>query len=368
MYIILIAAALAVVCSLLSRAYLNGWSEKLGVSLVFSSDGVFEGERGEVIETLTNQKLLPVFWGTLQFKTSYLLRFDGSSLDHDYYMQNPLSAFSYEEVTRRLPFTAERRGYYKLSDARLVGGDLLFSYKLIRRFPVTCEIFVYPRVKDVGRFNIDFKKIIGETTARRNLVEDPFFFRGIRDYYPFDSMKTVNWNATARTGSLKVNQYQCTHSQEVMLLLDLDGYNKWDGQQIKEDTIRIAALLAQKLTKTGIATGLATNAADATTGGKIETDCKSGQNHYLYLLREMAKLDTDRLLTPFDSILDNLPRMSGSRPQYILISYYTGDDLAHRVSQLEAAGLSLQWIVLKDKSRKNDFVKRGDMYVCEVEY
>ena len=180
--------------------------------------------------------------------------------------------------------------------------------------------------------------------------------------------KAVNWNATARTGSLKVNTYHCTQSQEVKLLLDLDGYNKWDGQQIKEDVIRIATMLLQKLNRNGIATGLVTNAADVSTGGKIDVACKNGRSHYLYLLREMAKLDTGKLLTPFDNILESILHKRDTRAQYILVSYYTGAELSQRVSQLETAGMSVQWIVLKDKSRKTDFVKRSDMYVCEVEY
>lgn len=368
MYILLIAAALTAVLAIISRVYRRRWSKNLNVTAQFSTDGVFEGERAEVIETLTNNKLLPIFWGSLQFKTSHYLNFEGTMLDHDYYRQNPIAAFSYEEVTKRLPFTAAKRGYYRLDDIRLIVGDLLFDYKLIHCFPGLSEIYVYPSIKNTERFNIDFKKLTGEAIARRHLIEDPFYFRSIRDYSPFDSMKTINWNATARAGSLKVNQYHSTQSQQVMMLIDLDGYNKWDGQEIKEDVIRVAAMLAQKLIHNGISAGLITNATDITNGEKIDVECKNGREHYLYLLREMAVIDTDSLLVPFDSILENLLRKPYIRTQYILISYYSGEELARLVSQFEEAGMNIQWILLKDKSRKADFTKRRGMYVCEVEY
>lgn len=366
MYIILIALTLAAAYAILSKAYKKGWYKKLKISLEFSSGNIFEGERGEVIETFANNKLLPIFWGSIQFRTPYLIRFDGTNIDHDYYKNDTVSAFSYEEVKKRLPFTAQRRGYYKLIDCSVVAGDLLFDYKMILQLKCFSELYVYPRTVDANRISIDFNKIIGEAVARRSLFEDPFFFRGIRDYTQTDSMKKINWNATARTGNLKVNQYYSTQSQKVMLLLDFDGYGKSDGQEIKEDIIRIAATIAQKLTRSGISTGLMTNAADIISGGKIKTDCKSGQNHFVYLLRELAKINTDSLLMPFDKILDYLKK--DEKVQYILISYFSGETLAKKVSLLESSGVSIQWILLKDKSRKTDFVKRRNMHVCEVNY
>ena len=164
-------------------------------------------------------------------------------------------------------------------------------------------------------------------------MEDPFFFRGIRDYYPFDSMKNVNWKATARTGSLKVNQFHTTQSQQVMLLVDLDGYNHLDGWQIKEDVISVAAFFARKLALNGISVGFATNAADTVSGERIASECKSGQSHFLFLMREMAKINTENLLTPFGSILESLPQ-NEAKTQYLLISYYYSDAFARQVGRV----------------------------------
>jgi hypothetical protein len=82
----------------------------------------------------------------------------------------------------------------------------------------------------------------------------------------------------------------------------------------------------------------------------------------------MAKLDTDNLLTPFDGILEEILHKGNTKQQYILISYYISEELSRRVSLLEASGVSVQWIFIKDKSRKIDFARRPGMYVCEVNY
>lgn len=365
MYILLIALLLAVSVGMLSRAYRRSWSKRLNVSLRLADDGVFEGEQGEVTEVISNNKLTPVFWGYLRFRVPGPLCFDGADAGHDYYREDRVSVLAYEEISRTIRFTALRRGCYRLSGLQFTAGDLLFHYKMMRDFPSAPEIYVYPRVAEIGRFRIDYETIIGETAARRSLIEDPFSFRGIRDYSPFDSMKAVNWKATARTGNLKVNQYSTTQSLQIMLLVDLDGYNQMDGRQIKEDTIRTAACLARRLTLSGIASGFATNAADTLTGESIRTECGSGRGHFLHLMREMAKIDAEKLLAPFDRILAELPRGSRAKTQYILISYYYGEDLVRRLTRLQAEGLSVQWVFLNDKSRKIDFVRRPGMYVCD---
>ena len=368
MDILLTCALIAIACALLTRAYCQYWSEKLSATLRFLDDGVFEGEQSAIVETVSNNKLLPIFWGSIQFKAPGALRFDGKTSDTDYDRKDIITVFSYEQIEKRLRFTAGRRGYYRLCDMTVTATDLLFNYRMHRKFPVFSELYIYPRVKDADRFKLDFNRIVGEVVARRSLVADPFFFRGIRDYTPFDSIRSVNWNATARTGELKVNQYHSTQSQEVMLLLDLDGFNRYDGQQIKEDLISIAALLARRLTQTGVAIGLVSNATQLDTRERTEFSCKSGRGHYIQLLRGLSKLDTEQLTCPFDRTLDHIQSQSRSSTQYILISYFINDELTQRITQCKADGIEFQWIFLKDKSRNIHFSKLQDMIVSEVDY
>lgn len=365
MYLLLTALLLTAVFGILSRFYRKNWNKKLDVSLRFSADGMFEGESGEIIETVSNDKLIPVFRAYLQFKVPGPLRLEGEDAGHDIFRQDRFSVFSYEEITKRLRFTADRRGCYRLSDLQFVTGDLRFRYKMMLSFPGSPIIYVYPRSKELKRFHIEYEKIMGDAVARYSFLEDPFFFRGIRDYSPFDSMKNINWKATARTGSLMVNQYHTTQARKVMLLLDLDGYNRIDGRQIKEDTISAAAFLARRLTLDGVTAGFETNAADVLSGGRIETECRSGSGHFFHMMREMAKIDAGSLSVPFDRILEKLLQNGDRKTQYLLISYYYGDELVRRFAQLEASGLNIRWIYLHDETRGIRFTKRPGMYVCE---
>ena len=243
---------------------------------------------------------------------------------------------------------------------------MFFKYRYIKKFPTFTELYVYPDIKSVKNLNIDFRKIVGEVVTKRNMIEDPFEFRGIRDYYPFDDLRTVNWKASAKTGDIKVNEYNYTASQKVMILLDFDGYNSWDKQAVKEDVIRIGAYLIREFIKNNIPAGFSSNVSDSITGKEIKTLCKNGMNHNLFLYKQMAKINTENISRPFNEVMDDLIKNNDSGYQYILISYYSGIDVQNQVSRFKSCGLSLKWIVVKDKFRKSDIESSKDVYVCEV--
>lgn len=370
MLLLLIAAVLVIGFALFSHIYSRSWDKDLAFGLSPLKSEVFEGERDEITETITNPKLIPLLFGDISFRAPSSFSFGGGKSNgkaYNVYQESCISLFSYEQLTRRLPFTALRRGCYTIDDAGIATDDLFFRHRYIRRFPAECSITVFPRIKGVENFPIDFRRLTGEIISRRSMIEDPFFFRGIRDWEPTDSIRHINWNATARTGSLKVNQYDSTHSQNVLLMLDFDGYNKFDHDELREDMIRIAAYLAGKLLKSGIPTGLITNALSAGGTTQVKAACKNGHRHYLTLLHQMASIDTGRLSGPFCELLSSF---TGEHmdSQCILISYYGGKDLDRQVLRLSASQTGISWILLRDKSRRYDYQPQSQAYICEVEY
>ena len=86
--------------------------------------------------------------------------------------------------------------------------------------------------------------MIGTMTSRQFLYEDPFEFRGIRDYTSTDPMNSVNWTASARTGELMVNVHDSTSSQEAIIILNLETETVWVYEQLHEIAIRLAASIS----------------------------------------------------------------------------------------------------------------------------
>ena len=365
MYIILLLVLVLLLLWLYVRSYRRNWSRNLTLGVGFSKPVFYEGEKGRIVETVVNKKLMPLWWGDIQFLLPPFIAMDDTEYHGTGDYKNSVSAFSYEMVTKNVPFTALRRGYYKMTGAEMLTLDLFFHYRLLKKYPAGSEIYVYPDLRLIERYGADLKRLTGEVLAKRHYIEDQFQLRGIRDYHPFDSLKNINWSATAKTGEIKVNQYDYTTSQEVYLLLDFDPFSSWDSQNLKEDLIRVAAYLLRELSANGVPVGLITNAADVQDGGELGLPCKNGLSHRESFMKTLARINTDKATRPFADILDRLAAQSGD-PEYILLSYAADMNLQEKIGEFRAARKSLQWVLLKGRESRITLNADRRPYICEV--
>ena len=104
------------------------------------------------------------------------------------------------------------------------------------------------------------ERMLGIMQCSRHLYEDPFTFRGIREYTTSDPMKTINWKASARTGGLMVNTFDSVMTQKVMLYLDVEDGGILKQEELVEESIALAASLIRKCMRQGMEAGLLTNA------------------------------------------------------------------------------------------------------------
>lgn len=237
------------------------------MEVAFEKPALDVGETGFLRETVSNKKLLPFWCGSLRCRVPVFIELaHGASGGGNFC--DAASAFSYETVSRRVPFTARRRGYFRLDGAELHTQDFFFQYRLLCAYPAHAELYVYPELRRAQRYGPELSRLTGEVLARRHYLEDETRFKGIRDYAPSDSLRRVNWYATAKTGEIKVNEFSCTTAQEVWLLLDFDALTVWDSEDLREDILSSAAYLARALLQSGVPVGLASNVPDAATGAE----------------------------------------------------------------------------------------------------
>ena len=105
--------------------------------------------------------------------------------------------------------------------------------------------------------------------------EDPFEIKAIRPYFPTDSMRVVNWKASAKTGSLKVNQYEWTTDESVMVILDL---SKGEEEE-KETLIKYVSSFCSLMLKRGVSLSLVSNGRHYEDGNRVKVDEGSGIGH-----------------------------------------------------------------------------------------
>lgn len=349
--------------------YKKNCFKNLFTDLRFTSIAIFEGEKTELIETLSNKKLLPLWWLNMEFIVSRHLLFgkdDCKVRSNDNYKKDSFSLLPYEKIEKRFTVTGLKRGYYKINQYTITTGDLFARFKFVENIFNTIELYVYPRLISSLELNIQFEKLIGEVITQRHIIEDPFELRGVREYYPFDSLKMVNWNATAKTGELKVNEYAYTASQEIMIFLNTERYNDWDPEDMVEECIRIAASLASEFLAKGISVGLISNGCDDETSQNIYIEPGADTNHNLLFYQNLARINISKTSSPLSSLISEEASNKNTQALWIVVSHYSGENLQEAVSTARSDGHNIKWILPKTQDSKLDVNDQNDLYIWEV--
>lgn len=300
------------------------WNKNLDIQIAFEREYVFCGEDANLVETIVNNKYLPLPVLEVGFDMSRWLAFrdeENSTVSDMTYRRDIFTASVKQRITRTLPFKAKKRGYYRIQSTTVTSHDLLMSEKLVAHIPQTSEFFVLPAHLSVSQIRIPYSKIMGMLVSRRRVYDDPFEFAGIRDYRRTDPMKHINWKASARSGSLLVNQHESTLSQKVVLLLDSSGTGSSITDALNEVSISIATELCERMLADGISVTILGNGLDVLTGKALNTGELSGRSTALYMRKLLARITCRNDLPPMLDLLQAAREHSGKENNlYILIS------------------------------------------------
>ncbi|MDP4146478.1 MAG: DUF58 domain-containing protein [Bacillota bacterium] len=337
--------------------------------LQIDKTGIFEGEELSITECISNKKWLPLLWVDVQFLISANLLFKDLNEEvvaDSYFKKDIYSLLSYERITKKFRIEGVKRGYYTLDEANLITGDLFVTHKYIKKLSINKSVYVYPRLISTEEFTPKFERLMGEVITKRHIIEDEFMLRGIRDYGQYDSMKAINWSASARTGSLKVNQYDYTSSQEVLIFVNVDRYNSWDPKFLIEHSIRIAASMCSEYLNMGIATGLVTNCMDNTTQKEAFVAINSGNGHGQAVYETLAALGIESATRPFSELIyENALAANNKKPLWIIISHYCKKDLQEAIFSAKNKGINIQWIIPKTSYEEVDIDEGNGVYFWE---
>ena len=285
------------------RLYCRFWDKNLSVSLEFSRKAAVEGEECELCERVENRKLLPLPALKVKFQVSRELQFEDeegvSSVTDQYYRNDVLSVRPFMRHVRRLRFRCKKRGYYWINGLDVVAGTLFLSGELPRSLESETRLYVYPRLWRSPEFSRLLQRLNGEILSRRHMLEDPFEFRGIREYSPWDTMRDINWKATARTGDLKVNMKNYTAQKAVRIFVNLEDGAVMRHEELLEASIRMAAGAAAYFLAQGIRTSVYTNGPDIVTGELVGMEAASASWHMETINRGLARIDLSKRAPSF---------------------------------------------------------------------
>ena len=247
--------------------YSRIWARFLTVRVLFSQSHLYAGQTGELTEEIENRKKQPVPVVEIGFRIPKGIRIEGARnvQESDYiYKQDLFAIRGMERIVRRYQLTARRRGYYEATHLSCHAPSLFFRADYIMDRNVQEDVpgmYVYAPWVECGELMRAVEVILGQRESARRVLEDPFAFAAIRDYTPDDPMKTINWKASARTGSLMVNTFTSTVSSGVRVFLDvrMDPEQAY-GEDLREDAVALAASLIRSLARKNLDVSLAANA------------------------------------------------------------------------------------------------------------
>lgn len=327
--------------------YCKFWYRSLNVTCRFENEQIQTGEQGNLLLIVENRKRLPLPMLKVKFSCSKNLEFedmDNGAVSDKYYRNDIFSMMPRQRITRKLHFVCHKRGYYEIGNLDLLGSDIFLSGEWAIEYPSSTKIYVYPRPYYNREMEQALRRLNGDVATKRQTIEDPFEYRGIRQYQTFDERKSINWKATAKTGSFQVNMKGYTSLQEIRLILNLEDPGIWKEEGLLELCIRIASALAENFLEQGIRVAFVTNGISAQTETATSIPAKAGAVQLEEINRTLTMIDLKQPALPFEENL--LPYMERCEQTSfpILISKEASDSFQEKLEGLLGQHMDFSFI------------------------
>ncbi len=151
------------------------------------------------------------------------------------------------------------RGYFEWRGLKAIATDHL-GFQCKELF-IDCPgaLYIMPRFEELRDIEIRPRRTrVYSGIVRANQGGPGVEFFGVREYYPGDAFKWINWKATARRDELVTNEYEQERVADVAIILDARTKSHvWaGGESLFEHSVRAAASFARFFINKGNNVGL----------------------------------------------------------------------------------------------------------------
>lgn len=295
----------------------------------------FLGEKVTVDLNIKNHSLLPVPWLQIRESLPVGLHTKGPFKDVVHLPPKTQQVFSYQ-------LDCNKRGLYSIGPLHLFSGDVLGVGKT-RTCSLASEFLtVYPKIIPLVKIDFPSQSPMGTLRHSQPVFEDPTRVRGKRDYVAGDSLRRIDWKASAASGRLQVKLFEPSIALETVIFLNLNAneYSLRTRFFDSELAITAAASMANWISSARQSVGLVTNGFDPVRESPEPSFLPSrrGRGHLLRLMEILARVQMVES-TPFADVLHqelvNLPWGA----TLILVTGAVNDDLFDSLFQARRAGL-----------------------------
>ncbi|MCB9136105.1 MAG: DUF58 domain-containing protein [Anaerolineales bacterium] len=280
------------------------WSRKALEAVKYTREypsRVFPGEDFTVKLEFTNPGWLPVVW--MQINESIPVDLAQGNLFRQVAHIAPRgkATFEYQLFPRK-------RGYYTVGPLRVQSGDVLGLVDDLSREGTSGDLIVYPRVISLTDVRLPSRSPLGTLRHTQPIFEDPTRVIGKREYIAGDSLRRVDWKATAATRRLQVKIFEPSIALETAIFLNLNFADYLTRYQYDatELGITVAASLATWLAGKKQSVGLLTNGLDPISGGVAKPiPPRAGRGQITRILETLARVKAGEGLAFIDLIQES---------------------------------------------------------------
>lgn len=295
---------------------------------------VFFGEKIQIELHLRNRGWLPVVWLKVQEGLPV-----GLSTSPSFTRITTLG--SNARVDFDFALQASKRGYYALGPLFISSGDLLgLTSEQVLEKPAQ-YVTVYPKIIALSQVKIPSRSPQGTLRHTQPVFEDPSRLFGKRDYVAGDSLRRVDWKATASSGRMQVKLFESSIALETLLILDLqnvdyDYRNRIDSGEL---AIVIAASLAAWIAGKHQSVGIKINGLDAPTSGEPQyLPPRKGQAQLIRILETLARAEMCETATTLEAQIQHQRCQLPWGTTLIVISGQVGQPVLDELHQARRAG------------------------------
>lgn len=310
----------------------------------FSPARCFAGEQVELTVALTNRKVLPVTYLTVDDIVPEELAVGSRKLRFLRTGQGVLRLLFgltwYQKVIRHYTVRATRRGFYRLGPARLSGGDPFGYVERAIEVSDPVALVVYPHIVVLTALGIPARRPFGDLRSQDRLFPDPLLFAGTRDYQPGDPLNRVHWKASAAAGSLQVRTADPSSNLGLAVFLNTWSYELvWMGTDASafETGCVVAASIVNWACEQGLPVGLYANGLVHEWGMNLRLPPTRGGAVLQHALEGLARLQPLSVETLAELLADEYSRLSYGTSMIVITRVVT-TELATVVAAVQRSG------------------------------
>ncbi|HIT94867.1 MAG TPA: DUF58 domain-containing protein [Candidatus Faecivivens stercoripullorum] len=369
-----IAVVLVGLFLLQNQLYKQYAFKNIHYSCTLSCNECYEGDEIELIEEIVNRKWLPLPWLKAEITTSRWLSFAGAQsgvTGETRFVPSFFSVRGYSKVTRRWKVKALKRGEFSIEQVVLITTDLLGYSNLSMSGDASARILVLPRAIESSEITVRPRYLNGDIMVRRQLLDDPFYISGVRQYTGHEPMSRIHWPATAVMQQLMVYNNDFTSRQSVTIILNMQSRASEHMEVVDtdrmENAIRVCAGLF-KTALTGMPTRFVSNAPLSMNGEDRKTPVTTGEywgsEYELGLLELLARLQ----LHSTEDFGNFLAGMSAgiTSTDIVIVSCYLSEAMLQFAAGRQKSGVHVRFFILGPIPEELDY-EGFDVLPCVID-